>query len=306
LVFGLVFLGVLLGSADVGRVLRVVSGFHPRFVLFLLALTGLYQALRAVQWFLLLRVLDRQAPGRVALMAYMGGEVAKALPGGQYFQTYLLRQAQGVPMARSAAATTLILWLEVVVSLLVVLVLGVGAWPWLRPACLLLLGGLALLVLALRHRPLTTAAARLARRHPQVQAAWVESFATSAQTLLRPQVLLPATGLCSGYLLCGALKLWAIAAALGVPGIGLPQALVSYMFALGVGLVIPIPLDLGLTEVGGIAVLMAFGASAADALAIMLTQRVLGTLLTGGIALTNLTLLCRQVAAALHAPTHAT
>ena len=115
--------------------------------------------------------------------------------------------------------------------------------------------------------------------------------------LLRPPVLLPATGLCGGYLLCGAVGLWAIAGALGVRGIGLPQALVSYLFALGMGLVIPIPIDLGLTEVGGVADLMAVRMNEADAVAMMLTQRVLGTVLTGAIAVTHLTLLRRQVAA---------
>lgn len=40
---------ILLGSADVGRVRRVVSSFHPVSLLLLLALTIVYEGLRAVQ-----------------------------------------------------------------------------------------------------------------------------------------------------------------------------------------------------------------------------------------------------------------
>ena len=94
LLVGVLIIVVLLGAADVGRVLQVVQGFHPLYLLLLFALALAYEAVRAVQWFLLLRVLDRQEPWRVALMSYLGGELAKSLPGGQYVQTYLLRQAQ--------------------------------------------------------------------------------------------------------------------------------------------------------------------------------------------------------------------
>jgi len=76
--------------------------------------------------------------------------------------------------------------------------------------------------------------------------------------------------------------------ALGVRGIGLREALVCYAFALGMGLIIPIPIDLGLTEGRGMAVLMAFGVNTADALAIMLIQRVLGAILSCPIAAISL------------------
>ena len=95
----------------------------------------------------------------------------------------------------------------------------------------------------------------------------------------------------------------AILAALGISGIGLNEALVVYCFALGVGLIIPIPIDLGLTELSGLAVLVAFGVTRADALTVMLMQRVLSSVLTGGIAIISLFLLRRQVAAALRPQT---
>ena len=84
LVSGVALIGVLLGAADVGRVLRAASAFHSLYVLVLFALTLGYEALRAVQWFHVLRVLDRREPWRIAVMSYMGGELAKSLPGGLF------------------------------------------------------------------------------------------------------------------------------------------------------------------------------------------------------------------------------
>jgi hypothetical protein len=67
-------------------------------------------------------------------------------------------------------------------------------------------------------------------------------------------------------------------------GIGFAQALVVYAFALAAGLIIPVPIDLGLT----------------------LLQRLASSTLTAGISLAGLAALRRHVAAALqtrHGPT---
>ena len=89
------------------------------------------------------------------------------------------------------------------------------------------------------------------------------------------------------------------ATGLGLHGIGFTQALVVYAFALGAGLIIPVPIDLGLTELSGLAALMAFGVPRADALTVMLLQRLVSSTLTGGISLAGLAVLRRHVAAAL-------
>lgn len=304
-VFGVGMIVFLLGYADVGRVLSVASTFQPIYLLLILALAVMYEAARALQWIVMLRALDRREPWRAAVMSFMGGEMAKILPGGQYFQTYLLRQAQGMPIARSAAATTVILWLEVVVCLLIVGLLDIAAWPWVRPAAALLLCGIALIVLALKRRAFSaTAPAALAGR-PRLQWAWAwyTRFAASATDLLRPRVLGPAGLLAVAYIGCAALSLWAIAAALGIDSIGPDRAVLVYTFALGMGLIIPIPLDLGLTEVSGLAVLVALGVARADALTVMLMQRILSSVLTSGIALVTLAALRRQLMTTLDGAT---
>jgi uncharacterized membrane protein YbhN (UPF0104 family) len=301
LVFGLGLIILLLGYADVAHVLRVASTFRPSYLLLILMVTGGYEALRVVQWFLLLRVVNPCEPWQTALMSYMGGEVTKALPGGQYFQAYLLRQARGVPIACSTAATTIILRLEVAVSAAIVLLLGLGPWTWVRPAALALLGASGVLVLLVKWRPGRVRVRAAAHSHPRLRPAWLwwTDFVRWADLLLRPRAIGVAAALCAGYIACAALELWAIVAALSIPGIGLHEALVVYAFALGLELTIPIPTDLGLMEISGLAALMAYGMPRADALTVMLIQRILSTILVSGIAGVSLVLLRGHLAAIL-------
>ena len=69
LVFGVGLIILLLGYADVVRVLRVAGTFRPAYLLLILVVTGGYEALRAVQWFLLLRVVTPREPWQTALMS---------------------------------------------------------------------------------------------------------------------------------------------------------------------------------------------------------------------------------------------
>lgn len=298
---GVGIIAVLLGYADVGQVVHAAERFQLSFLPLLLSLTVGYQGLRALQWWLLLREGEPPVSWRVAVMSYMGGELAKSLPGGQYAQTYVLRRAHGTPIAVSAAATTVILWLEVVVCLAVVAILGVGPWGWARLLAVAILAGIALIaVLVKRRAPRPYPVPDNGKHTPMQQGrAWLDRFAVSAAGLLRRETLAPAAALSAGYIAIGALSLWAITAALGVQGIGLAQALGVYTFALAANLLIVVPVDLGLTELSGLAVLVLFGVTRADAVAILLLQRALSGALTGTVALATLGLLREQVALAL-------
>lgn len=303
LVLGVGIIAALLGSSDVGRVVHRAEGFELKYLAVIVLLLAGYQVARAAQWFAFLHEIERNESRRASLMSYMGGELAKALPGGQYFQTYLLRQAQGTPIARSVAATTIIIWLEVVVCLALLLILGAGPWAWVRPCALTLLVGIAAVAVAVKRRLLSGRVMRMTGRAGWLRNAWAwyDDFSASARTLLSPRVLVVTGGLSAAYVLFAAAALWTMAAALGLNGIGLREALVVYAFALCVGLIIPIPIDLGLTEFSGLTLLMAFGLGKSDGLTLMLMQRVISTLLTVLLAGAVLVALRRQVAAALHA-----
>jgi uncharacterized membrane protein YbhN (UPF0104 family) len=301
LVIGLGIIAVLLGYANAGQVMLALSTFQPIYLVAIALVQVGYEILRALQWLGFLSAIERNVPRRTALMSFMGGEMAKMLPAGQYFQTYLLREAGGIPIARSAAATSIIIWLEVMVCAVVLLMLGLVHWAWVRPAALVILIAIALLISVLIRRPLSARLFTLARRYAPLLAAWTwyDTFATSASTLLRPRALLPALAFSAAYIVCAAMGLWAIAGALGISAIGPREALVVYCFALIIGLVVPIPIDLGLTELSGLAALIAFGVNRADALTIMLLQRVLSSVLTIGIAGISLTVLRRSMAGML-------
>jgi uncharacterized membrane protein YbhN (UPF0104 family) len=301
LVFGIGIIAVLLGYANAGQVIQVASSFQPIYLIAIFLLLVSYEILRALQWLVFLSVIEQSVPWRTALMSFMGGEMTKMLPAGQYFQTYLLREARGIPIARSAAATSIIIWLEVLVCAVILLITGVGRWIWVRPAALVILVGLAVLFAVLIRRPLSASLFNLARRYAPLLAAWTwyDAFATAASVLLRPRALLPAVAFSAGYIACAATGLWAIAGALGISSIGPGEALVVYCFALIVGLVVPIPIDLGLTELSGLTALIAFNVNRADALTVMLLQRVLSSVLTTGIAGVSLTILRRYMAGVL-------
>src|ERR671935_42958 len=213
LVLGIGIIAVLLGYANVDQVLQAASAFQPHYFLLILLLTLAYEALRAMQWLLFLRVLNHRKAWRGCLMSFMG-------------------------------------------------------------SC----------------------------RRPRLRAvsAWYAGFIGSADSLLCLRALGPAAALSAAYIAVAALELWAIAAGLGLHSIGFEQALVVYAFALAAGLIVPVPIDLGLTELSGLAALMACGVPRADALTVMLLQRLLSSTLTAGISLVSLAVLRRHVAAALH------
>jgi uncharacterized membrane protein YbhN (UPF0104 family) len=206
-----------------------------------------------------------------------------------------------VPIACSTAATTIILRLEVVVSAAIVLLLGVGSWTWVRPAALALLGASSVLALLVKWRPGRVQVQAIVHSHPRLHPAWLwwTDFVRWADILLRPRAIGVAAALCAGYIACAALGLWAIVAALSIPGIGLHEALDVYAFVLGLGLTTPIPTDLGVMEVSGLAALMAYAMPRADALTVMLIQRILSTILVSSIAGVSLVLLRGHLSAIL-------
>jgi hypothetical protein len=123
----------LLANAGVGSVLRRAAHFQPSSLVLLGVLMLGYEVVRAVQWILLLRGLDPPPPWRTAAMAYLGGELVKGIPAGQYAQPILLRRAEGTPLTASIAAMWLILWIEAATCLLILGLLGSLPWPWIRP-----------------------------------------------------------------------------------------------------------------------------------------------------------------------------
>src|SRR5438270_593883 len=103
------------------------------------------------------------------------------------------------------------------IGIIVVLLLGMGSWTWVRPAAAALLVGIALLVVAVKRRPLSSRLLLASQRRPRLRpvAAWYGGFIGSADSLLCLRALGPAAVLSAAYIAVGGLELGAVAAALG-------------------------------------------------------------------------------------------
>lgn len=283
--------------ADVRKVLDVILGFRHSYLLYFFGLMVVYEIVRCTQWHYLLRSLGIRAPLRSQVFAFAVGEITKSLPIGNYFQNYMLRQSQGTNFGLSSVATSLILLTEVVVSLLGVELLGLNGWNgWLRPTILfgiavaLLVGALATWLF---HQSRTSARRRIwAVRHPALRriVEELDHYRHGIGTIARPRVLSIQGLLSAMYLSAAAVGLYVLAKGAGASDISVGEAMAVYFFSLAIGLIIPIPVDIGLIEFSGIGAFLAIGVGRDIAIGVMLLNRILS--LTAATLIAILVMLC--------------
>ncbi len=279
----------LLAFTDIKTVLRLMEGFNHLYLLYFLLLMIAYELIRGIQWHYLLTALKIRAPLKSQWFAFLVGETAKSLPIGNYVQNYLLERSQGADFGRSSAASTLIILTEVAISLLGVVILGLGPWtPYLR---IVILSGIALsaifvAIILKRHNP--HAPPHWLTQHKSLTKALDEfhRFEEGARDLFHPRVLLVEALLSATYLLCAGAGLWLIIEGIGLGHVTFGEALSAYFFSLAVSLIVPIPIDIGVLEVSGVGALLLVGVSREGAVSAMLINRVLsmGSALVIGLA----------------------
>lgn len=287
-VVSLAIIGGLLAFANVGKLADLIAGVRPGYlaiaVLFMLG----YNAVRSAQWFYLLDKLEIVAPRRDEALAYIGGALAKYLPGGSYFQNYLLYETSGVDPAVSSVATTLIVLTEPVIALLYLFALGVDQWMWLRwligiglPLALLFAAGVFLLIESERQpRWLTN------RRLYQVMADELVRFRDGLARMAHPGILFTQSLFSLVFVAFEGFALYLVALALRINGLSVTAALAAYCFSVAVALVVPIFTDLGTLEAGGVAALIAMGVTRHGAVGIMVIDRALIIAVAMALALT--------------------
>lgn len=277
-ILGLALLAALLTVSDIKKVVHVMSNFQHIYLLWFLLLMIIYEVVRGVQWHALLDGLDIHLPLREQIFSFAMGEMTKSLPIGNYFQNYVLQQTGGADFGRTSAATTLIVLMEVGFSLVGVTLIGIGGWSvWLRP---LIIGGVALTGLAVwlaRKLVHIHAGPSWIIEHKQLRAAWSElkEFSAGARDLLHARAMFSALALGLTYLIIAGSALYLAIRGLGVGIVSYPDALAVYFFSLAVGLIFPLPIDLGVTEVSGVGALLELGVDRNTAIGIMLINRVL-------------------------------
>lgn len=250
-----------------------------------------YFALRALTWRLLLDQVGVHAPEREQLAAFSSGELTKSLPGGIYLQAYVLARLENFSERQVVGAAVATTGMDVMigtVAFLTAFAIGLPGSPWFR----LLLAAVAGAWVALYFAAwLVGAWWRPQQREDAPRwARWVGRIIVevfeSATRLVRPETWRP-LATTTVYLLSYAVILYLVLGALEVHE-------VTFLGAIGVlaitnmaNMLLPIPFELGLTEITGVGVLGAYGVDAATAATAMLAYRVVTTgaltLLVGGV-----------------------
>lgn len=200
LLIGLVLgAGVYAGGAiylGVGKLSASLASFSYFLFLPVLALTFTNYLLRFLKWRLYLRVLAIQVPLGINLAIFLGGLSMTVTPGkiGELLKAYLLRESQGVPMAKTAP----IVIAERVTDLLaLVLLMAAGFYTFRRfHVVLASVGGMvALFLVVVSSRRLSLALLRLLTRLPGISRLGhkLEEFYESTAVLFRPGPLLAST-----------------------------------------------------------------------------------------------------------------
>jgi uncharacterized protein (TIRG00374 family) len=236
-----------------------------------------YEAIRGFQWHVLLQFLGVRVPFRAQACSFLMGEATKTAPIGNYFQNYLLTRIEGEDFGETSAATTLIVLIEVGWGLVALVVVGIDDWGWLRP--LILIGLTVFVCFAAvvyrveKHRgpPSWIARYRLTRTVLEE----FSRFRLGVATLIRPRRLAIAAALGAAYLVTASAALYVLALGVGVDQASFWQMLAIYAFSLTAGLILPLPVDLGVVELSGAGALAATGLSKEVAVSIMLLNRLL-------------------------------
>ena len=275
LVSGAIALSLLLSLADIRKVGQAFEHFPPILLPTILALVVAREAVRVLEWHYLLSVLHKPPSVRHSVLSLLGGDASQILPAGVYFQNYLLQQAEGTAFSTSLAATLAMQLLEAAVSLVVVAVVGVPGWDWLRPVTLVVLGGYVVFLVLVSRRGVVDWLERRAAKERWFS--WLSdqlaSFLVGLEDLMHPGVIARAGALTATYLTFSVGAFYVIVRAYGLPHIGPAEAAAIYCFVLTLIILVPLPSDLGLSEGSGVAVLLAYGVPLAEGLTIMLITR---------------------------------
>jgi hypothetical protein len=249
--------------------------FSIMLLAFLLALT--YLSLKWLELRLLLSRLAIQLTWRRLVFAFAIAEMTITIPAGVYVQNYILQRMGSAGFARSAGATTAMLLIELCLILLMLALLGIPHWGWIRPTAIAVLSGLVLLL-----GLLISTDALAGRLLPRLRHRTVRAFAeglseviSGLRQLAAPRTALPAILLAAGYLgaLAGAFTL--VGRGTGVEQFSYLQAITVYSFSLTVTLLMAgVLTQLGVIEVAGLGAAATFGYGPSEALAMMLGFRI--------------------------------
>jgi uncharacterized membrane protein YbhN (UPF0104 family) len=240
-----------------------------------------YFGLRALTWGLLLAQVGVRASPREIVAAFCAGELTKSLPLGVYLETYVLARLRSLSEPQVVGAAVATTGLDMMIGAVVFvsgMAIGLPGAPWFRG----LLVGLAVAWLIV-YGAVWAAGRRLRPSHWVLRSRLgralvriIREAASGIGRLLRPGLLRP-LATTSGYLLILVAVLWLALDALGFGWLGIGAAVSVVVITNLVNVMLPIPVELGITEITGVGILAAWGVDPRDAAIAMLGYRVLTT-----------------------------
>ena len=277
-VMSISLLAILLAFGNPVKVVGLLMRFQHLYLLYLLLLVTLMEGLRAAQWCILLDALDAKVPLRAQIFAFLAGEVTKYAPLGNYFPNYLLQRTDDLDFGLSSAATTMMVLIQVAVSLAGLVILGIGNWWWLRPLIVIGLIASGLAIWALYHAHLSPQPPAWLKNRTWMRKALTElhNFRVgTAAELIHPRTMTYAMALGAAYVVVGGVILYYVILGLGIGSVGFWGAQAAYYFSLAFALIFPLPVDFGTLEVSAVGALLAVGLDTSVAVSVVFADRII-------------------------------
>jgi uncharacterized protein (TIRG00374 family) len=232
------------------------------------------EAVRVLEWRMLLRSLGVRARWRHSLIALLGGDAAQLVPGGIYVSNLVLKREEEANLARSLAATAATQVSEAFVCLAVLAALGVSGWPWMRPVAAVVLTGFCGFLFIVTRPGIARWLRRQHARHRVMDAVrdGLKQFLQGMGGLLNWFLIVRAVALAATHLAFTVAALYVIARGLQI-SIGWERVAAVYAFVLALVNLNPLPTDIGVSEGSGMSIFVASGVDQAQGLTAMLLVR---------------------------------
>ncbi|MHC4663835.1 MAG: lysylphosphatidylglycerol synthase transmembrane domain-containing protein [Planctomycetota bacterium] len=239
---GVIVIAVIFIYADVSELARELGRFRYFWFVPVLGLALGNYLLRFLKWEYFLGRLDIEVPKSTSFGIFMSGLLMSITPGkiGELLKSYLLRVANGTPMAKSAP----IVIAERITDLIAVILLCLlGLWVLAAQIWIVAVAGavVALGLAAVAFRPVGHRLFRICGKLPGMRrfAAKLDELYESMHSLLRPVPLVLMTLLSLLAWGCECLGLYLVLIGFGVESIGVVSAFFIYAFSTLIGIIMP-------------------------------------------------------------------
>lgn len=265
---------------DLGKVMARLRDLPLRVLGISVGGAAIYLGCKAVQLRWMLARIDVCIPPRPFWLAFAVGELTVTLPLGLFSQNWVMSASRRVHVGRSAAATVMMLLVELAAVFLFLAVVGVPKWSEVRWAAV------AVLVLFVAFVSGAVVFEDKARQLANgVRREWLKKIAKGGVEMLdglrrlyTPKTIAISLVLAAIYLGALATAFWQVGRGMHVQHLGFVDAATIYMFSLaiiliGAGLISQI----GTVDLLGMVIAQAYGIGYTDGLAMMLGFRIVWT-----------------------------